>query len=127
MTKRTGIGIAAHFAALEDPRIDRTKEHLLSDIVTIAICAVICGADDWVEVAAVGRGKVEWFQHLLELPNGIPSHDTFWRLFRALDPLQFEECFLAWVREVMQLTAGEVVALDCQKLGRSYDRTIHKA
>lgn len=127
MTEPTGIRIVEHFRVLEDPRIDRTKDHLLIDIVTIAICAVICGADDWVEVAAVGRGKQEWFQQFLKLPNGIPSHDTFWRVFRALDPLQFETGFLAWVREVMRLTDGEIVAIDGKTLRRSYDRTSHKA
>lgn len=127
MPEPTGIRIVEHFNGLDDPRIDRSKEHLLIDIVTIAICAVICGADDWVEVAAVGRGKQEWFAQFLELPNGIPSHDTFWRVFRAIDPLQFEECFLAWVREVMRLTDGEIVAIDGKKLRRSYDRTSHKA
>jgi len=121
------IRIVEHFSDLDDPRIDRTKEHLLIDIVTIAICAVICGADDWVEVAAVGRGKQEWFQQFLALPHGIPSHDTFWRVFRALDPLQFETCFLAWVQDLMRLTDGEVVAIDGKKLRRSYDRTSHKA
>jgi predicted transposase YbfD/YdcC len=127
MTQPTGIRLVEHFNGLDDPRIERSKEHLLIDVVTIAICAVLCGADDWVEVAAVGRGKEEWFQQFLELPNGIPSHDTFWRVFRALDPLQFEECFLAWVRDVMRLTDGEIVAIDGKKLRRSYDRTSHKA
>lgn len=127
MTEPTGIGIAEHFNALEDPRIERTKHHLLIDIVTIAICAVICGADDWIEVAAFGRGKIKWLQHFLALPHGIPSHDTFWRVFRALDPLQFETCFLAWVREVMHLTQGEVIAIDGKTLRHSYDRTDHKA
>lgn len=127
MTERTDIGITKHFSALEDPRIERTKHHLLIDIVTIAICAVICGADDWIEVAAFGRGKLNWLQHFLALPNGIPSHDTFWRVFRALDPLQFETCFLAWVREVMHLTEGEVIAIDGKTLRHSYDRGDHKA
>jgi hypothetical protein len=127
MTERTGLGIAAHFATLEDPRLDRTKDHLLLDIVTIAICAVICGADDWVEVATVGRGKLEWFQQFLNLENGIPSHDTFWRVFRVLDPLQFEECFLAWVCAVMRLSDGEIVAIGGKKLRGSYDRSSHKA
>ncbi len=127
MIEPTGIGIAEHFVTLEDPRIERAKHHLLIDIVTIAICAVICGADDWIEIAAVGRGKREWFQQFLALPNGIPSHDTFWRVFRALDPLQFEECFLAWVRQVMRLTDGEVIAIDGKTLRHSYDRTSHKA
>lgn len=127
MSEHTSLRIVEHFSALEDPRIERTKEHLLIDIVTIAICAVICGADDWVEVAAVGRGKESWFRQFLRLPHGIPSHDTFWRVFRALDPLQFETCFLGWVREVMQLTDGEIVAIDGKTLRHSYDRTSHKA
>ncbi len=127
MSEPTALRLVEHFSALVDPRMERTKEHLLIDIVTIAICAVICGADDWVEVAAVGRGKEGWFRQFLALPNGIPSHDTFWRVFRALDPLQFEQCFLAWVRELMHLTHGEIVAIDGKTLRHSYDRTSHKA
>src|ERR671932_2038724 len=75
MAKHTTIRLVEHFAELEDPRLDRTKEHLLIDIVTIAICAVICGADDWVEVAAFGRAKEKWLRQFLKLPHGIPSHD----------------------------------------------------
>lgn len=116
-----------HFATLEDPRVERTKEHLLIDIVTIAVCAVVCGADDWVEVAAFGRSKKKWLKRFLKLPKGIPSHDTFWRVFRALDPLQFEQCFLSWVQSLMRLTDGEVVAVDGKTLRHSYDRGDHKA
>lgn len=121
------IQLQEHFATLEDPRIERTKEHLLIDIVTIAVCAVICGADDWVEVAAFGRSKRKWLRRFLKLPKGIPSHDTFWRVFRALDPLQFEQCFLAWVQSLMRLTDGEIVAVDGKTLRHSYDRRDHKA
>src|SRR5581483_6664780 len=127
MTEPLSIRLVEHFGELEDPRIDCTKDHLLIDIVTIAICAVICGADNWTEVAVVGRGKEAWFRQFLALPYGTPSHDTFWRVFRALDPLQFQEWFPSWVREVMRLTDGEIVAIDGKKLRCSYDRTSHKA
>lgn len=84
--KRT---IADHFVDIEDPRIERTKRHKLIDIITIAICAVICGADSWVAIETYGEAKQTWLKKFLELPNGIPSHDTFARLFARLDPQKF--------------------------------------
>lgn len=111
MPQQTSLRILEHFATLDDPRIERSKEHLLIDIVSIAICAVICGADNWVEVAAFGRSKKKWWRRFLKLANGVPSHDTFWCVFRALDPSQFEQCFLSWVQALMRLTDGEIVAL----------------
>lgn len=116
-----------HFAALPDPRIDRTKRHQLLDIITIAICAVLCGADSWVDVELFGQAKLVWLRTFLTLPNGIPSHDTFGRVFAALDPQTFEQCFLGWVRAVMTHTDGEVVALDGKTLRRSHDRGAGKA
>ena len=110
------------FADLTDPRIDRTKRHALLDILTIALCAVICGADSWVEVERFGRAKESWLRTFLALPNGIPSHDTFGRVFAALDPAAFERCFLAWVQRVATATNGEVVAIDGKTLRRSHDR-----
>ena len=86
-------GILEYFEDLEDPRIERSKRHSLPDIITIAICAVICGADTWVHVAMFGRSKEEWFRTFLELPNGMPSHDTFGDVFGRLDPERFQECF----------------------------------
>jgi predicted transposase YbfD/YdcC len=117
-----GLSLREQFAALPDPRIDRTKRHQLLDIVTIAICAVLCGADSWVDVELFGQAKLGWLRTFLALPNGIPSHDTFGRVFAALDPRAFERCFLAWVRAVATPTAGEVVALDGKTLRRSHDR-----
>jgi predicted transposase YbfD/YdcC len=116
-----------HFAALDDPRVERTRRHALLDIVTIAVCAIICGADSWVEVAAFGQAKRDWLNSFLALPNGIPSHDTFGRVFAALDPAQFEAGFRSWVATVARLSAGEVVAVDGKQLRRSHDATHGKA
>ena len=85
-----------YFEDLEDPRIERSKRHSLLDIITIAICAVICGADTWVYVEMFGKSKEEWFRTFLDLPNGIPSHDTFGDIFSRLDPQRFQECFTEW-------------------------------
>jgi hypothetical protein len=91
--KRPIASIEHYLSALEDPRMDRAKLHKLLDIVVVAICAVICGADNWVEVESFGQAKHKWLKTFLELPNGILSHDTFSRVFGALDPDQFRTCF----------------------------------
>ena len=116
-----------HFASRSDPRCDRTKRHLLLDILTIAICAVICGADRWVEIEECGTAKVAWLRTLLEVPNGIPSHDTFGRVFAALDPEQFQTCFLAWVQATAAIGEDQIVARDGKTLRRSHDRSTGKA
>jgi predicted transposase YbfD/YdcC len=119
--------IGEHFNQLEDPRMDRTKHHRLLDIIAIAICGVICGADNWVDLELFGRSKEEWLKRFLSLPNGIPSHDTFGRVFAGLDPEQFAQCFTSWVKAVSQLTQGQVIAIDGKTLRRSHDRANGKS
>ena len=115
-----------HFAKVQDPRVDRTKRHRLLDIIVIAICAVICAADTWVDVEEFGKAKREWLEKFLDLPNGIPSHDTFGRVFARVDAQQFQNSFLSWVRSLNHVTNGQVVALDGKTLRRSHDRAIGK-
>jgi predicted transposase YbfD/YdcC len=114
-------GLLRAFCQLEDPRMDRTKKHNLGDILAIAICAIICGADAWTQVAKFGRCKIKWFQTFLELPNGIPSHDTFGRVFALLEPARFEECFMSWVSELATASAGRLIAVDGKTIRRSLD------
>jgi len=114
--------LRSHVAALPDPRVERAKRHDLLDIVAIALCAVICGADTWVDVEAFGTAKAGWLRTFLALPNGIPSHDTFGRVFAALDPAAVEAAFLGWIRGLVVEAAGEVVAIDGKTVRRSHDR-----
>ncbi len=109
--------VRTHFATLPDPRVERAKRHDLLDLLTIALCAVRCGADTWVDVEAFGTAKLPWLRTFLALPNGIPSHDTFGRVFAALDPTAFETAFLGWVQSVATVTDGEVIAIDGYPLG----------
>jgi predicted transposase YbfD/YdcC len=103
--------LVQHFITVTDPRQDN-KAHKLIDIIMVAICATIAGCEGWVEIADFGRTKQVWFKTFLTLPNGIPSHDTFGRVFSLLDPAQFQASFSAWMRSVMQATAGQIVAID---------------
>jgi predicted transposase YbfD/YdcC len=115
-----------HFASLEDPRVLGRNRHNLIDILVIAICGVICSADDWVSIAEFGEAKEDWFREFLELPNGIPSHDTFGRTFSLLSPEAFQESFISWVRSLTGVFEG-LVAIDGKTLRRSHDRRSGKA
>jgi len=112
MKLKPKITLLDHFATLTDPRIDRTKEHKLIDILTIAICGMISGADNWVAMEQYGNAKQEWLKQFLELPNGIPSHDTIARVFARVDPKEFEQCFCDWVKTISELIPGEIISID---------------
>ena len=120
MEEESTHSLQSIFESIEDPRVERTKRHQLLDIILIAILGVLCGAEGWVEIETFGKTKEAWLKTFLELPNGIPSHDTFGRVFARIDPKQFEECFLSWVRGVTDKITG-VVAIDGKTLRRSHD------
>ena len=120
-------GLLRFFDELEDPRMDRTKLHSLSDILVITICAVICGADEWTEIELFGKSKRKWFATFLALPNGIPSHDTFGRVFSRLDPQQLEQCFQRWMGAMVELGGGQLIAIDGKTIRRSFDKADSKA
>ena len=119
--------ILHHFSAINDPRVNRQKKHELQDIFFITLCAVICGADNWVAVEEFGKAKEAWFTEQLNLENGIPSHDTFGDVFAAIDTEQFSESFSKWVADLASLTQGEVIAIDGKCLRRSIDKASKKA
>lgn len=114
--------VETHFRSLTDPRAEHTIKHCLIDIVMITICAVICGADNWVDIENYGHAKREWLQQFLELPHGIPSHDTLMRVFARLKPEQLQQCFLNWIQVVSQITKGQVIAIDGKSLRSALER-----
>ena len=114
--------LRGHFSVLEDPRDGTKRRHLLIDMIVIAIAATLGGADGWVQIAQFGREKEAWLRRFLELPNGIPSHDTFGRVFSLLQPEAFEQCFRAWVASIRTVIPGEIIAIDGKTLRRSHDR-----
>lgn len=120
MSEHAGRCLLRFFEDLPDPRVEYLCDHQLLDIVAIALCAVTCGADSWVEVEQYGHTKATWLGTFLELPHGIPSHDTFGRVFALLDASAFERCFQSWVEAVSELTAGGVIAIDGKTLRRSH-------
>ena len=119
--------IVEHFSSLTDPRIRLKTKHKLIDIIVITVCATICGADDWTEIETYGNLKQGWLKEFLELPNGIPSHDTFGRVFSLISSDEFQRCFLSWVHAVFTVTDGQVVAIDGKTLRHSYDRSNNKS
>jgi predicted transposase YbfD/YdcC len=120
MEKPSTVALLDHFADVPDPRIARHRWHKLSDILVIAVCAVLCGAESYPAIEDFGHERAEWLKQFLELPEGIPSHDTFNRVLRLLDPVQFQACFLRWMHAVAEVTAGEIVAIDGKALRRSF-------
>lgn len=122
MERAVGISVKDHFSSLSDPRILLKTRHKLVDVVTITLCAVIAGADDWVEIASFGKEKEHWFRTFLELRQGIPSHDTFGRLFSLINPEEFAKCFASWIRSVLPMTDSDVIAIDGKTARRSHDR-----
>jgi len=127
MQEPVSAKISEHFSSLKDPRIQLKTRHKLIDIIIITICAVICGADDWIEVVDYAKAKHDWLKTFLELPHGIPSHDTFGRVFSLLRPEDFERCFISWIHAVFKITDGQTVAIDGKTLRRSHGRSSNKA
>ena len=121
MSSPPSARIRDHFADLTDPR-RRKVVYPLINIVTIAVCAVIAGADDFVSIAAWGRQKRDWLSKILDLRSGVPSHDRFNAVFAALDPGEFEKCLLSWITSLHEITAGQVMAIDGKTLRHSFDK-----
>ena len=126
MPKKPLETLSEHFGKVTDARVDRTKEHKLIDILAIAICAIICGAEGWVDVELFGKSKQAWLATFLELPNGIPSHDTFGRVFSMIDAKQFQLAFIEWVWAVNQRMDRQIVNLDGKCLRGSDDEKLGK-
>jgi len=126
MRKKPLEALEEHFSKVPDPRVDRTKEHKLIDIIAIAICGVICGAEGWVDIELFGKSKLPWLKSFLELPNGIPSHDTFGRVFSKIDAQQFQLAFYEWVWAVNDIIQGQIINIDGKQLRGSKDKVLGK-
>jgi predicted transposase YbfD/YdcC len=122
MADTVNASIVEHFRTLEDPRIERTKKHNLLDILVIALCTLLTGGEGFQDMELFGKSKHAWLQTFLALPHGIPSHDTFGRVFARLHPQRFQECFLAWTQAIAQLTQGTLISLDGKTVKASFDR-----
>ena len=118
-----------HFASLTDPRSSHApnQRHELIDILVIAVCAVICGAEGWEDIEEYGKAQAEWFAQVLDLPHGIPGHDTFRRVLARLDPEELTQCFISWTGALSDLSGGDIVSLDGKTLRHSFDRAASKA
>ena len=127
MEKELAGSLVEHFSGLSDPRSGNAKQHLFLEMLIIAICAVICGADGWSDIELFGNNKKEWLKTFLELPKGIPSHDTFGRVFAKIKPEEFQKHFIEWVQAVEKLTTGQVIGIDGKQLRRSHDHELGKA
>jgi predicted transposase YbfD/YdcC len=123
----SNITLISEFSKIDDPRLDRRKRHKLVDIFAITVCAVICGANTWNEIEQYGHSKHDWLKTFLELPNGIPSHDTIRRVFIIIDPEEFRTAFINWVDSIRPLLPETVIAVDGKTLRRSHDKTNGKS
>ena len=121
MTKEPLSSLDAHISGLTDPR-GPNIDHLFFDIIAIAILGTICGADGWVEIEQFGHQKLNWLSQYLLLPNGIPSHDTFGRVFSQINPEEFQACFRKWVKALKKVTQGQVIGIDGQQMRGSHDK-----
>ena len=110
-----------HFEDLPDPRMERHKLHSLESVLFISVCAVICGATSFVDMEDFGNAKLDWFSERLDMPNGVPSHDTFQRVFSLINPVQFEKCFIGWTEAIREAAHGDIIAFDGKTLRRSFD------
>jgi predicted transposase YbfD/YdcC len=119
--------IGDYLSVIPDPRVDRTKLHKLQDILLMVLCGVICGAETWVDIADFARAKEAWLRTFLELPHGIPSHDTFGRVFASLDVRAFEQAFQRWILDLAGTSEGKLIAIDGKTIRRSLDRASGKA
>jgi predicted transposase YbfD/YdcC len=119
----------AHFATLTDPRCPTApnSRHLLMDILIIAVCAVISGAEGWEDIEEYGKSQAEWFAAILDLPHGIPGHDTFRRVLSRVDPAELTQCFIAWTSALSEASGGDMVSIDGKTLRHSFDRATSTA
>ncbi len=113
--------ILDHFEELQDPRLDRQKYHSLMDILFVAVCTVICGGTSFVDMEDFGNAKIDWFSERLELTNGIPSHDTFGRVFSLINPDAFRACFISWPQAISEVVGGDIISFDGKTLRHSFD------
>ncbi|MCB9134246.1 MAG: ISAs1 family transposase [Anaerolineales bacterium] len=126
MSQKPTASLEKHFSSLTDPRTGNAKQHLFLEIILLAICAVICGANSWTDIELFGKKKHKWLKSFLRLPKGIPSHDTFGRVFAHLNPEEFQTCFIEWVKALVVLTEGQVIAVDGKQLRGSHDQASGK-
>lgn len=113
------LDLKSYFCGMKDPRIDRRKVHKMEDLIFISIACVLCGGESWYDMELYCKLKYEWLKTILELPGGVPSHDTFNRFFSALNPKGFEECFIKWTNSIVQRTDGEVISIDGKTMRRT--------
>ena len=121
-TSLAKTSLVAHLAQVPDPRVNRTRDHELVDVLVIAVCTLLCAGESFNDMEDFGNAKLDWFKTFLTLENGVPSHDTFNRVFAALDPKHFLDCFLRWTQSMRTAVSQEIVALDGKALRRAMDK-----